>query len=82
LNRAAGAVSARIKVPETRLPKRIIDISFREEHSANTIIITCDSGWAVSMRLHSAKSAVEPSLKFDVQLESSPNGVYSAYEEW
>lgn len=72
LNRASGTAKPISKIPQIRLPNRIFDVSFKEK-SNNTIIITCDQGWAVSLRIHNASSKVEPSLKFDVNLLGTPN---------
>lgn len=72
LNQTSGLSKPLIRIPQIRLPSKIFDISFKE-NSSNTIIITCDQGWAVSMRIHNASSKVEPSLKFDVNLIGTPN---------
>lgn len=72
LNRTSGSVKPISKIPQIKLPTKIFDISFKE-NSTNTVIITCDQGWAVSLRIHNASSKVEPSLKFDVNLIGTPN---------
>ena len=72
LNKAAGAAKPLSKILQVRLPNKIFDISFKE-NSSNTVIVTCDQGWAVSLRIHNASSKVEPSLKFDVNLIGTPN---------
>lgn len=71
LNKPVGKIKPQSKIPCLHLPKKIFDISFKE-HSNNTVIITCDQGWAVSLRIHNASSRVEPSLKFDVNLMGTP----------
>jgi hypothetical protein len=81
LNRAAGAIKPQIKLPLLHLPKRFYDINFRP-NSSNTIILVCDQGWSVSFRIHNASTYVEPSLKFDVNLEGIPPGLYSHFEPW
>jgi hypothetical protein len=48
----------------------------------NTIIVTCNHGWSINMRIHSAASKVEASLKFDVKLEGMPPELYTAFEPW
>lgn len=72
LNKPSGTVRPVSRIPQVRLPNRIFDISFKE-NSNNTVVITCDQGWAVSLRIHNASSKVEPSLKFDVNLIGTPN---------
>lgn len=72
LNRAVGYIKPLSKLPQIKLPSKIFDISFKDK-SSNTVVITCDHGWAVSLRIHNASSKVEPSLKFDVNLVGTPN---------
>jgi len=72
LNKSAGGIHPQTHIPQIRLPNSIYDIRYKPE-SKNTIIITCDNGWAVSLRIHNASSKVEPSLKFDVNLVGTPN---------
>lgn len=81
LNRSSGNVHPLINIQQLIMPTRIIDISFKP-NSSNTIIVTCDNGWTVSMRIHNASSKVEPSLKFDVQLTGVPPTLYTHYEPW
>ncbi|MCY4561448.1 MAG: HaeIII family restriction endonuclease [Flavobacteriaceae bacterium] len=57
------------KVP---LPKRIMTFEVKKG-SKNTAIMYMEHGWSVSFRLHNARSKVEPSLKFDVQLVGTPS---------
>lgn len=80
LNRSAAGISPQTRIPQIRLPNRIFDVSYKP-NSQNTIIITCDNGWAVSLRIHNASSKVEPSLKFDVNLVGTPN-LGSIIETW
>lgn len=51
-------------------PKRIIEAEFKE-NTKNTLIFVFD-GWQISFRIHNASSRIEPSLKFDIRLESMP----------
>jgi hypothetical protein len=69
------------RVPRLPLPTRILDISFRD-HSTNTVIVTCNHGWSINMRIHNASSRIESSLKFDVKLEGMPPELYTAFEPW
>lgn len=81
LNRNAGKVHSLINVPKLTLPTRIFDISFKP-NSKNTVVITLDNGWTVSLRIHNARSLVEPSLKFDVQLIGVPPTLVSHFQAW
>ncbi|NLY10409.1 MAG: HaeIII family restriction endonuclease [Firmicutes bacterium] len=81
LNRNAGRERSIVNVPQLNMPTRFFDISFKP-NSRNTIIVTCDNGWTVSMRIHNASSRVEPSLKFDVRLTGVPPALYSHHEAW
>lgn len=81
LNRNAGTVRSIVNVPQLTMPTRFFDISFKPD-SLNTILVTCDYGWTVSMRIHNASSRVEPSLKFDVQLIGVPPTLHSHFEAW
>lgn len=72
LNQPSGSIKPIAKIPQVKLPSKIFDISFKQD-SNNTIIVTCDQGWTVSLRIHNASSKVEPSLKFDVHLTGTPN---------
>lgn len=81
LNQKAGKIKPQIKVPCVTMPTKILDISFKP-NSKNTIIVVCNEGWSISMRIHNASSKVEPSLKFDVKLQGVPDKLYSHDEHW
>jgi len=53
------------------LPTRIAEIALKLK-SYTTIEIIFDQGWHISFRIHSAKTLVEPSLKFDVNIIGLP----------
>lgn len=59
------------------LPTRFIDKSWKinkdGKQSNNTLIIKMNNDWVVGLRLHSAASLVETSLKFDTQPIKIPN---------
>jgi len=76
LGQAAGSLKPKIKVPRLKLPSRIIEVVFKEE-SLNTLIVALDEGWQISFRIHNASSRVGPSLKFDVNLISSPHTLFT-----
>lgn len=86
LNKASDNIKSIVNIPKLKLPTRFYHIGFKKlsttEESSNTIEIVCDEGWAISMRIHSASSIVESSLKFDIQLISLPSSIYSQVEPW
>ena len=86
LAQKSGRNSSRVHIGVPPLPSRIYDISFKNEDAnsaeVNTILVTLDEGWQVSLRIHNASSRVEPSLKFDVKLVSQPADIYSYAELW
>lgn len=81
LNQKDGKKKALIDVPIMKLPNRFYEIGFKEG-SKNTIVVVCDQGWNVSMRIHNASSKIEPSLKFDVQLMAMPSSILTQIEPW
>lgn len=81
LNQKDGKKKALIDVPLMKLPSRFYEIGFKEG-SRNTIVVVCDQGWNVSMRIHNASSKIEPSLKFDVQLMAMPSSILTQIEPW
>lgn len=81
LNVPFGNKRALIDVPIMRLPTKFYEIGFKEG-ARNTIVVVCDEGWNVSMRIHNASSRIEPSLKFDVQLMAMPSSILSQIEPW
>ncbi|MFP7697150.1 HaeIII family restriction endonuclease [Trueperella sp. LYQ143] len=74
------------KIPVLKTPSKFYFVGFKTDpdgkQSTNTILVACDNGWEISMRLHNASSRVEPSLKFDVQLVSFPSQLFSNDEPW
>lgn len=81
LNQQSGTIKPITKVPLLKMPKQFYHIGFKAK-SDNTIEVVCDEGWQISMRIHSASSKVEPSLKFDVNLISLPSSVHTQIEPW
>lgn len=76
LNRSLGRLKPSKKLERVKLPTKIIqtEIKNAQDSFATTLIVIMDS-WQISMRLHSAKSVVEPSLKFDINLDSLPRSL-------
>ena len=81
LNQASGSVKSIAKIPVLKMPTQFYHIGFKPG-SDNTIEVVCDEGWQISMRIHSASSRIEPSLKFDVNLISLPSSVHTQIEPW
>lgn len=53
------------------MPKRLIELSMKPD-SQNTAFMYMDAGWQLSFRIHNARSVVERSLKFDIQIIGQP----------
>ncbi len=81
LNKPDGKNKALIEVPLMKLPTKFYEIGYKDG-SQNTILVVCDNGWNVSMRIHNASSRIEPSLKFDVQLTAMPSSILTQIEPW
>lgn len=81
LNKSSKAKISAITVPMVKLPTRMVALEFKP-HSENTVEMYLDNGWQLSFRIHSAKSTVEPSLKFDIQFISMPTSVLSIECKW
>jgi hypothetical protein len=65
-----------------RCQDRIVEINYDVQKKYDTVYVSLDSGWQISMRIHSASSIVEPSLKFDVRLVGVPNSMLSILSDW
>lgn len=76
LNLPAKDKKPELRITKIQLPKRLIELIYKKGHD-NTLIASFDEGWQISFRLHTAKSTVEPSLKFDVNLISAPFNLFS-----
>lgn len=81
LNKQSSNKKSIVKVPALKLPTKILDISFKR-NSRNTVMIYCDNGWELSLRIHNASSKVEPSLKFDIQLVGVPSIMHNQTRAW
>lgn len=55
-----------------KIPTHVVDVS-RQPRSLSTLRVTLEGGWLIKFRLHSARSKVEPSLKFDIRLAGMPS---------
>ncbi len=81
LNKNSIKREAKIKVPLVNLPTRIVDIELKPG-STNTVELYLDNGWQFSFRIHNASTIVEPSLKFDIQIEGMPTSIISINCYW
>lgn len=81
LNRPAEDCHSIVDVPTLRLPTCFYHVGMKP-NSDNTVIVVCDEGWTISMRIHSASTEIEPSLKFDVNLISLPGSIHAQVEPW
>lgn len=78
LNKPSKKQKPKIIVPKILLPKQLVHIGFKPD-SKTTIIMCFDNGWQFSFRIHNAKSAVEASLKFDIQIVGMPPSMDKRY---
>ena len=81
LNQQSGDLKSITKIPMLKMPTQFYHMGFKQG-SDNTVEVVCDEGWQISMRIHSASSKIEPSLKFDVNLISLPSSVHTQIEPW
>ncbi len=81
LNQVSQGIRPILRMQQFRLPTRFYDIHFKSG-SDNTILIVCDEGWTISARIHNASSAVEGSLKLDVQLVGLPPNLFRQTLAW
>jgi hypothetical protein len=81
LNQSSNSDDPSTKIPSINLPTKIVDISLKDG-SMTTVVLTMDNGWAISFRIHSASTIVEPSLKFDIQLIGQPANLFFIDAAW
>lgn len=75
LNLSFKNIKPKAKVPKLKLPNRLIEVVY-QENSKTTLLVTLNEGWQISFRIHNASSRIEPSLKFDINLVSSPHTLF------
>lgn len=61
-----------LAVRRSKLPTSVLSID-RLEGGRHSINVRFDRGYTLNFRIHNASSAVEPSLKFDIQAKSLPS---------
>jgi len=76
LNQALNENKPKAKITKVKLPDRLIEVVFKN-NSKTTLLITLNEGWQFSCRIHSAKSTIETSLKFDINLISTPHSLFT-----
>jgi hypothetical protein len=76
LGESFGNIKPKFKISKLKLPTRLIEIAF-QENSKTTLMVTLNEGWQISFRIHNASSKIEPSLKFDINLVSSPHSMFT-----
>ncbi len=85
LNLPKKGIQSKVRLEKLKLPTRIVELEFRRrgnEISNTTLDMICDNGWQLSFRLHNASTLVEPSLKFDINLEGRPNNLQTFSALW
>lgn len=81
LNQNSKKEEAKVKIPLVNLPTRLVDIQLKPG-STNKVELYLDNGWQFSFRIHNASTIVEPSLKFDIQIEGMPTSIISINCFW
>lgn len=75
LNLAFENIKPKAKIPKLKLPSRLIEVVY-QDNSTTTLLVSLNEGWQISFRIHNASSRVEPSLKFDINLVSTPHTLF------
>ena len=81
LNRNSKKLKFQITIPIVNLPTRLVNIELKPG-STNKVELYLDNGWQFSFRIHNASTVVEPSLKFDIQIEGMPTSIMSINCLW
>ncbi len=68
-------IKPKLKLQKLKLPNRLIEIVY-QDNSQTTLLVSLTEGWQISFRIHNASSRIEPSLKFDINLISSPHTLF------
>ncbi|MDB5122549.1 MAG: restriction endonuclease [Mucilaginibacter sp.] len=63
-------------IPNITYPTRIIEFI---SNNNTTLFMTLDKGWQISFRIHSARTLLEDSLKFDINLIGNPPILFTHY---
>lgn len=70
-----------ILVPREKIPSRIVCLGIKPK-SNNRAEMCLDGGWHFGLRIHNAKTLVECSLKFDVQIIGMPITIFTIDKIW
>lgn len=81
LNKNSKKQKVQITIPVVNLPTRLVNIEVKPG-STNKVELYLDNGWQFSFRIHNASTIVEPSLKFDIQIEGMPTSIMSINCLW
>ena len=81
LNKPGKQTKPKEKIPVATLPSRIVSLDFKPG-SNNTVELYMDGGWQFSFRIHNAKTDVETSLKFDIQIVGMPTTIITVNCVW
>ena len=81
LGKASKSLQPEHEVPLVELPNRIFNIGLKP-NSTDTVEVHMDNGWEITLRIHSASSIVESSLKFDVQITGMPQSLFVIDTPW
>lgn len=76
LNLPFESIKPKAKISKLKLPSRLIEIVY-QANSTTTLLVSLNEGWQISFRIHNASSRVEPSLKFDINLVSAPQSLFT-----
>jgi hypothetical protein len=76
LNLPFQEIKPKAKIKKLKLPTRLIEVVYQED-SKTTLLVTLNEGWQISFRIHNASSLIEPSLKFDINLVSTPHTLFT-----
>src|SRR5690606_32456343 len=78
LNQPFRSIRPKASIQRLKLPNRLIEVVY-QGGSKTTLLVSLNEGWQISFRIHSAKSTVEPSLKFDINLVSTPFTLFTTH---
>ncbi|MDG2981848.1 HaeIII family restriction endonuclease [Latilactobacillus curvatus] len=84
LNKSVNGIKPKRKVHKTLLPSRLYSIEPAQDKkgvSPTTIKAVFDD-WSLSFRIHNARTLVENSLKFDINLKSVPTDLQNIISPW
>ncbi|MDD2475961.1 MAG: HaeIII family restriction endonuclease [Dysgonamonadaceae bacterium] len=78
LNLPFNQIKPKANIPKLKLPSRLIEVVYKD-NSTTTLLVALNEGWQISFRIHNAKSTIEPSLKFDINLVSAPHTLFTQH---